>query len=117
MSINREDFGELYEVESGTTKVLESVIIDPDTGGVKDLSDTNVYATGIVQILKPDGTQIGEDMIVIFQAPRTAGIVTFTVTNTHSAVANAGNWTGKIIFKNISTIIIDQKKFNLNILQ
>lgn len=117
MSTNRQDFGVIYDVQAGTSKVLYSTIIDPDTGSAKDLSDTNIYATAIAQILKPDGTQIGADITVNFDTPRTSGEVNFTLTTTHTAVANAGNWIGKIIFKNVSTVIIDQQKFNLNILE
>ena len=118
MSINREDFGVTFDVNVGTSKELELTVIDPDTGVAKDLSDTNVYATGIVQILKPDLTQIGANITIFFDTPRTTGIVTFTVTNTsHTLAANAGNWIGKVIFKNVSNQVIDQQKFNLNILE
>lgn len=118
MSINRQDFGVTFDVYVGTAKALELTIIDPDTGLAKDLSDTNVYATGIARIFKVDGTQIGGDMNCSFTTPRTTGIITFTVTSTtHTLLANAGNWIGKVIFKNVSNQVIDQQKFNLNILE
>jgi len=118
MSLNREDFGVTYPVYVGTSKALEATVIDPDTGNAKDLSDENIYASGIARIFKPDGTQIGSDMAITFGDPRTSGVVTFTVLNTsHTLAANAGNWIGKLVFKNVSNVVIDQQKFNLNILE
>lgn len=118
MSQNREEFEIEFDIYVGTAKALELTITDPDTSEAKDLSDTNIYSTGIVQILKPDGTQVGTDMNCSFSSPRTSGIITFTVTSTsHTLSTNAGNWIGKAIFKNISNQVIDQQKFGLNILE
>lgn len=117
MSINREDFGVTLEIHSGTTKEFELTVIDPDTGVAKDLSDTDVYATGIVKIYKPGGTQIGANMGVSYDTPRTTGIIFFTITSTHSNIINAGNWIGNVEFLNTDGVKIDQQFFNINILE
>src|SRR3990167_5087663 len=116
MSTRRTDYGVTFEVHSGVTKVLTATIIDPDSGEAKDLSDTNVYTTGTAIIYKPDGTQIGSNMAVTFIAPRTAGDVSFTVTSSsHTNILNSGNWIGLIKFYNVSSVLIDEQMFNINI--
>ena len=115
MSMRRTDLGETYEVYTGTTKELEATIINPDSGNAQDLSDTNVYTTGIAIIYKPDGTQIGGNMAISFDTPRSTGITFFTVLATHSHILNAGNWIGLIQFFNVGGDIIDQQVFNINI--
>ena len=118
MSVNREDFGTRFDVTAGTTKTLELTIIDPDTGVFKDLTDTNVYTTGIVKIYQPDGTAVGTDMTVNFGATRSTGVIKFTISGTDQATnANAGNWIGEIEFSNVTPVKIDQQKFNMNIIE
>ena len=116
MSTNRQNFEISFDVYVGTTKELELEIIDPDTGLAKDITDTNLYTSGVVQILMPDETQIGADIPISF-TERANSIILFTITSTHTTSANAGNWIGKAVFKNISSVVIDQQKFGLNILQ
>ena len=116
MSTNRETFETTYEINVGSSKEFEATILDPDTGSPKSLEDAVAYNNGIVQILKPDGTQIGTDIVLTFSV-REDGIVTFTVLDTITTPQNAGNWKGKIIFKNSSNIIVDQQSFGFNILE
>tara|TARA_R110002126_G_scaffold280469_2_gene427948 strand:+ start:278 stop:637 length:360 start_codon:yes stop_codon:yes gene_type:complete len=117
MSTNREDFGTTFTIHTGTTKTLELTILDPDTGLAKSLSDTNVYATGVVKIYQPDGTLLGSSMNVTF-TDRANGVITFTVSGTDQGViANAGNWIGEVEFSNINPVKIDQQKFNVNIIE
>ena len=118
MSINREDFGVEYEVTAGTTKTLTATVIDPDTGSAKSLADTDVYATGIAKIYKPDGTQIGANMSVNYgdSADRLAGLIKFTVLATsQSTNTNAGNWIGEFELSNVTPVVIDQQFFNIKI--
>jgi len=116
LSTNRRDFGVLFEVHVASTKTFEFTVIDPDTGTFRDLTDTNVYATALVKIVKPDGTQIASNITVSF-TNRAAGIVEFTVSNTHTAAANAGNWVGELEISSITPNVIDQQFFNFNILE
>ena len=81
MSITREDFGVLYEINAGTTKTFEAIIENED-GTVKDLSDTDTYNDGRVKIYKPDGTIIGTVSISFTDRPN--GVINFTVTSTKS---------------------------------
>jgi hypothetical protein len=120
MSVNREDFGVEYVVFAGTTKTLEAIIIDPDTGNNKDLSNTSVYATGVAKVYKPDGTAVGSNMTISYgdAADRTAGLVTFTVlASSQSTNANAGNWIGEIELSNVSPLVVEQQKFNIKIIE
>ena len=117
MSTVRTDFGVTFDVHVGVTKTLEFTIIDPDTGSAKDLTDTAIYATGTVQIFKPDGTQIGTDMTVTYTT-RASGIVQFTVIDTsHTLAANAGNWYGIIELSNTTPKVVEKQKFNINIIE
>ena len=120
MSIVRTDFGVLYEVTAGTTKTLEATMTDPDTGEAQDMSDTDIFATGIVKIFKPDyTTAIGSDMAINFGDPadRLAGLIKFTVSGTDQAtIANAGNWIGEIEISNTTPVVVNQKQFNINII-
>ena len=117
MSTVREDFGVKFEVHVGVSKTLEFTIIDPDTGSAEDLTDTAVYATGIVKIFKPDDTQVGADMTVTYST-RASGIVQFTVlASSQTLAANAGNWYGIIELSNTTPLIVEKQKFNINIVE
>lgn len=116
MSVNREDFGTEYVVFAGTTKTLEAIIIDPDTGSNKDLTNSGIYATGIAKIYQPDGTQIGADMAISYgdATDRLAGLVTFTIlASSQTTNTNAGNWIGEIELSNSSPLVVEQQKFNM----
>jgi len=115
MSVRREDFGTTFDVHAGTTKTLQLTILDPDTGSAKSLTDTSVYASGVVKIYKPDGTLVGSSMSVTF-SDRANGVIIFTVSGTDQATnTNAGNWIGEIEFSNVTPLKIDQQFFNINI--
>jgi len=116
MSVNREDFGITFEITVGTTKTFQLTILDPDTNLAVDMTDINVYATGVVKIYKPDGTLIDSGTNVSF-TDRANGIVSFTILASITTSANAGNWIGEIEFSNITPVIIDQQKFNFNIIE
>lgn len=117
MSLIREKFGVEFNVFVGTSKRLELTIINPDTNEATDLSDTDIYRTAIAKIYKPDGTPIGTDMNVNY-TDRENGIVSFVITSArHTTLENAGNWIGEIEFISANTLVIDQQKFNLNIIE
>lgn len=115
MSINREDFGVLYEVEAGSTKDIELIIQDAD-GVIQTLADTALYATGVVKIYKPDGTFIVTSAAVVFD-DRPNGVIHFTINAVDNTNENAGNWIGNLEFINNTSQIIDQRKFNFNIIE
>ncbi len=116
MSIRREQINPLFTVFVGTEKVLALIVIDPDTNEPKDLVDANVYATGTAKIFKSDGTAIGANMPVTFVS-RVDGSITFIVTDTHTALINAGNWYGEVEFSNTTPKIIDQQRFGIDIIE
>ena len=117
MSTNREDFGTAFTVTAGTTKTLELTILDPDTGLAKSLSDTGLYATGVVKIYDVDGTLKGTSMTVNF-TDRANGVILFTISGTNQAtLTNAGNWIGEVEFSNTALVIVDQQKFNISIVE
>ncbi|WP_428323648.1 hypothetical protein [Nitrosopumilus sp.] len=118
MSTVRTDYGVTYDVKVGSTKTLEVIIVDPDTGEAKSLADTAVYATGIAKIIKADGTQVGANMTISFgdASQRLTGLVTFTVlASSQTLAANAGNWKGEIEISNTTPLVVDQQDFNINI--
>lgn len=119
--IRRIDYGTTLEISAGTTKVMELQVENPVTSDPADLTDTNIYNTGKVIILKSDGTEIGTANMTY--EDRANGIISFTPDDDESGgngitvETNAGNWIGKAIFINILGITIDQRRFNFNILE
>jgi len=115
MSTTRTDFGVILEMLVGSTKVFEFTIIDPATGTAKNLSDTAVFATGEVKIVKPDNTVIVT--VVITYTDRPNGVVEFTISSATAINANAGNWIGELELSNNVPLVIEQQFFNFNILE
>lgn len=116
MSTERQKFGTEIDIHVGTTKTYEYTIINADTNLFQPLTDTSKYATAVVKIFKPDGTQVGGTRTVSF-TDRANGKVEFTLTPTETAAANAGNWRGELEISNTAPVIIDQQFFNVNILE
>ncbi len=118
MSIRREQINPTFEVFVGTKKQFLLTVIDPDTNEKKDLVDAAIYATGVAKIFKSDGTAVGADMAIVYEAPRSDGIISFIVLDTdHTLPANAGNWWGEVEFINNVAEIIDQQRFGINIIE
>jgi len=115
MSMRRTDYGATFEINVGSAKTFKSVIEDDD-GNPLSMTNTTTYNAVEVKILKPDGTQVGATITGSF-SDRPNGEISFLVTATHSASANAGNWKGIAIFKNSTPEIIDQRFFNFNIIE
>lgn len=114
MSTIRTQFDATLEITVGSTKVMRIIVEDPDTGAPLSLIDTDIYNTGNVVIAKPDKTIIATIPIAYVDRPN--GAVEFTVTAATTVIANAGNWKGTVQFINFSSLIIDQRVFNFNIL-
>ncbi len=115
MSTTRIDYGVVFEISAGTTKIFQFTVIDPETGDPKDLSNTTTYDTGEVKIYKPDNTVIAT--LTVSYTDRPNGEVQFTVTSTEATNANAGNWIGDLELSNDTPLIVEQQFFNFNILE
>lgn len=114
MSIRRTDYGGTFEMNVGSTKTFTPFIED-ENGNQQSFESTTTYATIEVVIYKPDGTIL--DTITGAYADRRNGKVSFTVPAATAVIANAGNWIGEVILKNNVPEVIDQRKFNFNILE
>jgi len=110
----RTQFQSKLEIRVGSTKVMNLVIQDPETGKPLSMTDTDVFNTGRAIITKPDKTEIAD--VPIVYVDRLNGEIEFTIDNTITISTNAGNWLGKVQFINSSSQIIDQNIFNFNIL-
>ena len=114
MSVVREQFDATLEIKVGTTKTMQLIIEDPETGEPLDLSDTDIYNTGDFVIREPDKTVI--DTIPFIYVDRPNGLIEFEVKPTTAKIENAGNWAGIVQFINVNSLIVDQKTINFNIL-
>jgi len=115
MSTTRIDYGVLFEILAGSTKIFQFTVIDPETGQAKDLTDTSTFDTGQVKIVKPDNTII--TTVTVTYTDRINGIVQFTVPATDANNANAGNWIGELELSNTTPLVVEQQFFNFNILE
>lgn len=114
MSLVRTQFDATLEIKVGTTKVMQLIIEDPETGEPLDLSDTDIYSTGDFVIREPDKTIITTVPFLYIDRPN--GLIEFAIDDTIATLENAGNWEGIVQFINVNTIIIDQRTINFNIL-
>ena len=102
-----------YRIKSGSRATLELTVQD-SSGTAKNLSNTVTYATGVWKVWKPDGTLIINGAITF--SDRTNGVVTYTLSASDTAIANAGNWTGEVELLDSSAVISEQtKSFNFTI--
>jgi len=115
MSLNRIDYGLVYNILVGSEKPFTTTINDPDTGSGLDMSDTTTYATGVVKIIQPDGTILATVAITFTDRPN--GTVTWTILDTTTVLANAGNWVGNLEISSDVPKIIEQVNFNFNIIE
>lgn len=115
MSTTRIDYGTLLEIFAGTTKLFTLIIKDPVTGDPKDLSDTAVYNTGSVKIVRPDTTIVATLSVTYSDRPN--GEIEFTVTSSIAKNENAGNWIGNMELVNDSALVVEQQNFNFNIIE
>ena len=99
-----------YRVKSGARATLTLTIKD-DEGVAKNLNDTVTYATGKWKVWKPDGTLIINGDLVYDDRPN--GVVSYRLSASDTAIANAGIWEGEVELINSSNEMTDQtKSFN-----
>ena len=102
-----------YRVKAGSRATLSLTITD-SAGTAKSLTDTVTYASGSWKVWKPSGTLIINGAITYDD--RVNGIVTYALSATDTAIANAGNWEGEVELKNSSGTMIEQtQSFNFTI--
>ena len=112
MSSVYQDLGETYTIKVGSTILFESVIDDPETGQVMDITDTGVFATAKVLLYKPNGNYICAPIVAQY-SDRPNSIVSWqagTFDNTLS-----GNWKGVIQLFNNASQCVTQQFFNFNV--
>jgi len=113
MSVNMNRRNVIFTTKVGSRSTLELTIKNSD-GTVKNLTNDTTYATGKWKVWKPDGTLIIDGTITF--SDRENGIVTYTLSESDTASANAGVWTGEVEIKDTSGTISEQtQSFNFTI--
>src|SRR5690242_7793059 len=112
MSSVYSDLGEVYDILVGTTKLFESVIDDPETGGVMDITDTSIFATAKVLLYKPNGNLLCAPITGQY-FDRENGIISWEAGTFVNELS--GNWKGVIQMFNDNGTCINQQFFNFNI--
>lgn len=105
----------IYEVFAGTTKTFTTIVEDPSTGQIEDISDDQIYTTGFAEISRPDGSLLGT--VNITYTDRANGIVTWTVESDITNSYNVGNWLVNVKFYNILDQKINELEASFNILE
>ena len=102
-----------YRVKSGSRATLE-LIVNDSSGTAKNLSNTVTYSTGVWKVWKPNGVLIINGAVTF--SDRTNGKITYALSATDTALANAGNWSGEIELLNSAGVMSEQtKSFNFTI--
>jgi hypothetical protein len=96
-----------YRVKSGSRAVLQLTIKD-SSGSAKVLNDATTYNQGSWKVWKPDGTLVINGSLTFSDRPN--GIVTYQLSATDTAIANAGIWEGEVEIKNSSNVMVEQTK-------
>ena len=110
MSMNMVGRATEFRVKAGSTATLELTITD-DTGTAKNLSNDVTYASGLWKVWKPDGTLVINGAITF--TTRASGLISYTLTSTNTALANAGIWEGEVELKDSNGDMSEQtKSFN-----
>ena len=94
-----------FRVKAGSRTTLQLTVAD-SSGVGKDLSNTTTYATGKWKVWKPGGTLVIDGNLVF--TTRASGIVSYTLSATDTAVANAGIWAGEVELKDSNGDISEQ---------
>ena len=94
-----------YRVKSGSRATLELTIQD-SAGTAKSLSNTVTYSTGVWKVWKPAGTLIINGAITY--SDRANGKITYALSATDTAIANAGIWAGEVELKDTNGVISEQ---------
>ena len=93
MSMNMVGRSTEFRVKAGSLITLQLTITN-DAGVAKNLTNTVTYNTGKWKVWKPDGTLIIDGNIVY--TTRASGIISYTLTSTDTAIANAVIWSGEV---------------------
>ena len=113
MSMNLKGRNIEFIVKAGARSSVVLNITDA-SGVAKNLSDTSTYATAKWKVWQPDGTLIIDGAATY--ADRSAGQISYQLTSSNTAIANAGVWEGEIEFLNSAGQISDQSEtFNFTI--
>jgi len=107
MSMNMVGRSTEFRVKAGSRTTLQLTITD-DAGTARNLTNTVTYATGKWKVWKPNGTLLINGNITY--TTRASGLVSYTLTSSDTAIANAGNWAGEVELKDSSGEISEQTK-------
>ena len=94
-----------FRIKAGSRATLQLTVAD-SSGSAKDLSNATTYATGTWKVWKPDGTLIVNGSIVF--TTRASGLVSYVLTASDTAIANAGIWAGEVELKDTNGTISEQ---------
>lgn len=94
-----------FRVKAGSRATLELTITDSNNTA-KSLSNTTTYASGKWKVWKPDGTLIIDGAITFDD--RANGVITYSLTSSDTAIANAGVWEGEVELKDSDGNISEQ---------
>ena len=102
-----------FNVKSGATSTL-ILNVTTSSGTVKNMISTATYATAKWKVWKPDGTLIIDGTASFTDRPN--GKISYALTSSDTAIANAGVWEGEVEFLNSQGNISDQSEtFNFTI--
>ena len=106
-SIDMEGRAIEFKVKAGSRMTLQLTVAD-SSGNAKSLANTITYATGKWKVWKPDGTLVIDGTITF--TTRASGLVSYALTATDTAIANAGRWEGEVELKDSNGDISEQTK-------
>ena len=107
MSADMEGRATEFKVKAGSRATLQLTVAD-SSGTGKDLSNTTTFATGKWKVWKPGGTLIIDGNLVF--TTRASGLVSYPLSATDTAIANAGRWEGEVELKDSNGDISEQTK-------
>ena len=107
MSADMEGRATEFKVKAGSRATLQLTVSD-SSGNAKDLSNTTTYATGKWKVWKPGGVLIINGDLVF--TTRASGLVSYVLSATDTAIANAGRWEGEVELKDSNGDISEQTK-------
>ena len=94
-----------FRVKAGSRATLQLTVAD-SSGVAKNLTNTTTYATGKWKVWKPGGTLLVDGSVTF--TDRTNGIVSYSLSATDTAIANAGIWAGEVELKDSNGDISEQ---------
>ncbi len=107
MSADMEGRATEFKVKAGSRATLQLIVAD-SSGSAKDLTNTVTYATGKWKVWNPSGTLLINGDVVF--TTRASGLVSYVLSATDTAIANAGRWEGEVELKDSNGDISEQTK-------